>query len=267
MIATYSKTPGLTGSDRHRPSLEPHAETQQNASIDAALKRMERLVEQYFFPSSSSTTSHPGPIRVVSKRAGPKEVLFFKGDPATHLYVIVSGKVKVSAPSEDGKEITFAILGPGELIGEIGVLKEGQHTATVTALEPTELAAIDRQDVRPLLHQYPAFGLRLITMLCDRLRQTSEIAEDISFLTLPVRLAKKLSALARTYGVPTTNGVKIGLPLCQQELANLVGTTRESINKQLALWHTEGLVSMSRGYLTIHRPEEMATFAGAAGSL
>jgi len=203
---------------------------------------------------------HPG-VRTCRKHVDPKEVIFYKGDPASQLFVILSGAVKVSAPSEDGKEITFGILGSGELFGEIGMLDEAEHTATVSALEPTELAVLDRHDFLHLLEAYPDLTLRLVMILCKRLRQASEVVEDLSFLTLPVRLAKKLLALARTYGRPTPQGVRIGLHLCQQELANLVSTTRESINKQLAVWQGQGLVTMEHGLLTIHRFQDLVSMA------
>ncbi len=202
------------------------------------------------------------PLRADYKQASTKEVIFYKGDPATHLYMVVSGKVKVSAPSEDGKEITFGILGPGELVGEMGVIDGADHTATVTALEPTELAVLNQRDFLSLLENCPSVALKLLKILCERLRRTSEMAEDISFLPLPVRLAKRLYALAQNYGDRTPSGIQIGLHLCQQDLANLVSTSRESINKQLAIWQAEGLVGMSRGHLTVYNIAELASLAG-----
>ncbi len=201
-------------------------------------------------------------IRAGRKHVPAKSVILYKGDPADHLFVVLSGTVKVSAPSEDGKEITFGILGSGELFGEIGMLDDAEHTATVTALESTEVAVLDRQDVLRWVETSPAMALKLLAILCLRLRQTREIAEDLSFLTLPVRLAKKLKALAEAYGELTSKGVRIGLPLCQQELANLVGTTRESINKQLAVWQAEGIVTTEHGCLTIRRLTDLAALAG-----
>ncbi len=236
---------GRTGSHRSYPSTDHHPFTGTLLSTLA------------------TEEMHQHGIRAVPKIMPAKSVLFFKGDSATHLYVVVSGRVKVSAPSDDGKEITFAILGPGELVGEMGVLEHTDHTATVTAMEPTEVTVFNRQDFLSLVSQSPALALKLTALLCDRLRRTNEMTEDISFLSLPVRLAKKLVALTETWGQETAHGKRIGLQLCQQELANMVGTSRESINKQLSLWHSEGLVTQDRGYLTIHRVEELALLAGS----
>jgi len=191
-------------------------------------------------------TVHGRPRHVASR-----QVIINKGAPATHLFIVVSGRVKVSASSEDGKEITFAILGPGEVVGELALLAGSEHSATVTALEPTELLVFERRDFLALLQGQPDFAVDLLTTVCTRLRCSTEMTEDLSFLPLPVRLAKKLVTLARAYGTSTSRGMRIGLHLCQQELANLVSTTRESVNKQLALWQAEGLVATEKGFLVI----------------
>lgn len=193
-----------------------------------------------------------------TQQAVAKELIFSKGDAATRLFFILDGHVKVSASSEDGKEIIFAILGPGELFGEIALIEGTEHSASVITLEPTELLTFDRRVFLTLLRDQPSLALSLLTTVCSRLRRASELAEDISFLPLPVRLAKHLLALARSHGIPSRPGIRIGLHVCQQELANMVGTTRESVNKQLAVWHKEGLLSTRKGYLTIVHPKAFA---------
>jgi CRP/FNR family transcriptional regulator, cyclic AMP receptor protein len=180
-----------------------------------------------------------------------KEVVFSKGDRAAQAFLILDGRVKVSASSEDGKEIIFAILGAGELLGEIALIEGNEHSASVIAIEPTDLLALERKDFIRLIREDSDVALSLLTTVCSRLRGASELAEDLSFLPLPVRLAKRLIALAHTYGIASTRGIRIGLHLCQQELANMVSTTRESVNKQLAVWQGEGLISMRKGYLTV----------------
>jgi CRP-like cAMP-binding protein len=164
----------------------------------------------------------------------------------------------IRQPKCSGKEIIFAILGPGELLGEIALMQGTEHSASVVALEPTDLLAFERKDFLELIHKDQNFALSLLTTVCSRLRGASELAEDLTFLPLPGRLAKRLLSLARTYGITSTPGVRIGLHLCQQELANMVGTTRESVNKQLALWQSEGLISMRKGYLTIRHVQTFA---------
>ena len=134
-----------------------------------------------------------------------------------------------------------------------------EHSASVIALEPTDLLAFERRDFLALIQEQPDFALSILTTVCSRLRGASELAEDISFLPLPARLAKRLIALTQSYGISSSRGIRIGLHLCQQELANMVSTTRESVNKQLALWQAEGLISMQKGYLTIKHVPTFAT--------
>jgi CRP/FNR family cyclic AMP-dependent transcriptional regulator len=198
------------------------------------------------------------PVHVTRQAVVTKQMVYCKGDPGTHVYVVTKGRVKVTVPSEDGKELTLGILEPGEVFGELAVLEGKEHAATVVALERTEVAVIERQEFLRLLEREPAIVRALLATLCARLRQTAELAQDISSLPLPRRLAKKLLALARTYGTQTPNGLRIGLHLCQQELANLVGTSRESVNKQLGAWQAGGLIEVDQGLITIRRLTDAA---------
>src|SRR6476646_10487416 len=133
-----------------------------------------------------------------------KELIFSKGDRAAQVFLILDGRVKVSASSADGKEIIFAILGPGELLGEIALMAGTEHSASVFAIEPTDLLAFERKDFLELIQKDPNFALSLLTTVCSRLRGASELAEDLTFLPLPVRLAKRLISLAHTYGIAST---------------------------------------------------------------
>jgi CRP/FNR family cyclic AMP-dependent transcriptional regulator len=189
----------------------------------------------------------------ITKRFDRKQVVIQKGDRGCFVYAILSGRVKVTAPSLEGKEITFAYLGPGEFFGEMAIVEGAAHTATVSTIEPTVFQLIDGRNFLRAIGDNPRAALALVTTLCARLRRTSELAEDLSFLALPGRLAKMLLGLVDSYGVPTSTGTRIGFHLCQQELANLVVTSRESVNKQLRSWEEEGLISLKAGGLTILR--------------
>jgi CRP/FNR family transcriptional regulator, cyclic AMP receptor protein len=202
-----------------------------------------------------------------TRRVLAKHVIFYKGDASEHVYLIERGQVKVSAPSEDGKELTFAVLSPGDMFGEIGVVQRKERSATVTAVTPTELSVIAQKDFLAVLNRHGDLCFKMLNLVCERVRRTSEIAEDLSFLSLPSRLAKKLNELAATYGVRTDLGVKLNIYLCQQELANMVGTSRESINKQLSVWQMDGAVIQDHGYLTLTgHPRLEHTVLSAFGS-
>lgn len=195
----------------------------------------------------------------ITKRFDRKQDIIQKGDKGCFVYTIFSGRVKVTAPSLEGKEITFAYLGPGECFGEMAIVESTAHTATVTTIEPTVLQLIDGRDFLRAISDNPRATFSLMAILCARLRRTTELAEDLSFLALPVRLAKTLLGLVHSYGVPTNNGTRIGFHLGQQELANLVVTSRESVNKQLRKWEQEGVLSLEAGSVTIFRLSALRT--------
>ncbi len=204
-------------------------------------------------PVANALLPHLPSLRTIRRDVPAKQVICSKGDPGAHLFVVVTGRVKISVPSEDGREIILGILESGETFGEVAVLVGSEHAATATAMEGTELAAIERAEFLRFLDREPAAARALLTTLCARLNSVTELAEDLSFLPLPRRLAKTLLALGRTYGTRTPQGLQIGLHLCQQELANLVGTSRESINKQLGAWQAEGVIGMDHGLITLRR--------------
>jgi CRP-like cAMP-binding protein len=192
-----------------------------------------------------------------------RDELFHKGDEGSQVYVVVSGKLKALTTSVAGDDVVFNIVGPGEVFGEIALLGETPRTATVSALEPCELLVIDRRDFLAFLKRYPDAAIRLLRVLAMRVKRVSELVEDTLFLNLPLRLARKLLALARVYGEQTPSGLRVDLKLSQEEWGDLVGATRESINKQVRAWTSAGIVSVDRGYIVIHRPEELEKLAGA----
>jgi CRP-like cAMP-binding protein len=199
-----------------------------------------------------------------TQKLAKREELFHKGDEGAQVYVVVSGRVKALTTSLEGDDVVFNILGPGEVFGEIALLGETPRTATVTALEPCELLVIDRRDFLALLRRHPEAAIGLLRVLALRLKRVSELVEDTLFLNLPIRLAKKLLALDRIYGRDTEAGRRVDLKLSQEEWGDLVGTTRESINKQMRAWTEQGLISVDRGYIVIHRSDELEKLAEAA---
>jgi CRP-like cAMP-binding protein len=199
-----------------------------------------------------------------TRRIKARETLFHKGDPGHQLYGVISGRLKISAAGADAKEVVFGFADPGEVLGEIALLDQNPRSASATAIEECELLTLDRRDFLPFLERHPTVAIHLAEVLAARLRRLSELTEDAMFLTLPSRLAKKLVSLAQAYGRETAEGMRIDVHLHQQELGDMVGTSRESINKQLRAWVGEGLVTVERGYITItdrDALEELAHFA------
>lgn len=197
----------------------------------------------------------------VTRRYKPNQVIFNKGDPGDGLLAILDGRVKIGTISAEGKEITLNILGPGDIFGEIALIDGRDRTAHAIAMTRTDLLFLRRDDFMAFLQRNPELTTRLLIILCERIRWVSEIVEDNMFLDLPGRLAKKLLGLARNFGDARPHGTRIALKLSQTDLAELIGMTRESVNKQLKTWQEEGLIAWDRGYVTIHDMDGMGRLA------
>jgi CRP-like cAMP-binding protein len=185
------------------------------------------------------------------KHLPPDHLLFQKGDPGDSLFAVLSGQIKISTLSEFGKEVILNILGPGEIFGEIALLDGKERTADASTIGPSELLFIARPNFMRFLEGHPRVALRLLDVLCSRIRWVSESYEDVVFKRLPSRLAKKSVLLAGHFGEVRGDGVSITLRLPQQELANMVGATRESVNKQMRLWEDAGLITYQHGHITV----------------
>ncbi len=183
-----------------------------------------------------------GRARIRNFAAG--ETIFLMGSPGSSMMAVLSGTIRISVPSPDGKEIVLAILHPGEVFGEIALLDGKERTADAKALAACSLAILERRDVLAFLDRHPATYLRLIDVLCDRLRRTDQQIAELALLPLPMRLAKALMRLADADG-----SGRIGLS--QRELGNIVGATRESINKCVRDWQRRGMLRLEETSITI----------------
>jgi CRP-like cAMP-binding protein len=195
------------------------------------------------------------------KRYKAREEVFHKGDAGAQLYVVIGGRLKALTTSLDGDDVVFGVMGPGEVFGEIALLSEHPRTATVTAIDACELLILDRRDLLAFLRSNPEASIKLLGLLADRLKGVSEFLEDTHFLNLPVRLSKKLLAFAHAYGEPADGGRRINLKLSQEEWGDLVGATRESINKQMRAWTEEGVVRIDQGHVVILDEDALESIA------
>ena len=177
--------------------------------------------------------------------------VFLKGDPAAGMMAVVSGRVRIVTYSADGKEVVLNVINPGEVFGEIALIDGGERTADAVAMVATELVVLERRDFLPYLERNPELCIKLLVMMCQRVRATSEQIEDFSFLDLKARLAKRLVALADSHGEAGPVGITIGMRLSQRELGAMMGTSREAVNKQLRAWQEEGLIALKRGSITV----------------
>lgn len=168
------------------------------------------------------------------------EVLFHEGDPGDRLYVIVEGKVKLGRTSGDGRENLLAILGPGEMFGELSLFDPGPRNATATAVSDAVLIGLGSEDLVTWLTGRPDVSRQLLRALARRLRRTNENLADLVFSDVPGRVAKALLDLSERFGRPTDDGLRVAHDLTQEELAQLVGASRETVNKALADFASRG---------------------------
>ena len=168
------------------------------------------------------------------------DILFHEGDPGDRLFVIGEGKVKLGRTSPDGRENLLAILGPGAMFGELSLFDPGPRTATATAVAETQVVAFSSDQLREYLQTRPSASVTLLAALARRLRRTNENLADLVFTDVPGRVAKALLDLAHRFGRPVDEGVMVSHDLTQEELAQLVGASRETVNKALADFATRG---------------------------
>jgi CRP/FNR family transcriptional regulator, cyclic AMP receptor protein len=173
-------------------------------------------------------------------RIGRGEAVFHEGDRGDRLYVIVEGKIKLGRASGDGRENLLAVLGPGEMFGELSLFDPGPRTATASAITDTTLASLDHDDLRPVLLERPAVAYHLLRALAQRLRRTNEAMADLVFSDVPGRVAKALLDLSDKFGQDEDQGVRVQHDLTQEELAQFVGASRETVNKALSEFANRG---------------------------
>lgn len=194
--------------------------------------------------------------RVQRKRYAAGETIFTVGAPGTSMIAISKGTVRISYPTVQGRELVLADLGAGEVFGEVALLDGRERSATATAVTACELALLERTHVVPFLRERPEVCLNLLELLCARLRRSDERMADIAFSDLPSRLAKTLLARSGTAGER--------VELSQSDIAAMVGSARENVNRQLRAWKQRGIVDLGLGWVAIKRRADLVTIAGTA---
>jgi CRP/FNR family transcriptional regulator, cyclic AMP receptor protein len=183
--------------------------------------------------------------------------LFDEGDDGDRLYVILDGKIKLTRAAPDGRENLIGVLGPGEMFGELSLFDPRPRTASATALVDTRLAAMAHEALRPWLTGRPEVAMHLLRALAQRLRRTNDVMADLVFTDVPGRVARALLDLADRFGQPRGEGVDVHHDLTQEELAQLVGASRETVNKALADFAGRGWLQVSAKSVLILDPERL----------
>lgn len=179
------------------------------------------------------------------------EVIFWQGERGSNCHIVLQGRVRILVTGEDGNELAVRILGPGEIVGEMALFENRPRSATVEALEETQTLELHRDVLIHCLRRSPELALCLLRAMSARLRYATEGAEELASLPVPERLMSKLHKLAEWSGVPVADGVRIVPPMTQRELAALVGTSRESINRALVRLRRRGKVRLEEGWIVL----------------
>jgi CRP-like cAMP-binding protein len=176
-------------------------------------------------------------------------IVFSQADPGDALYGVITGKIRISAGTPDGKEVFLNIMEPGDTFGEIALLDGHHRTATASATAPTELMIILREHFLALLQREPKLVTHLLQLLCQRIRWTSGLAEESALLGVPARLARRLLSLAQLHGRAAADGIH--LTISQEEVARFLGVSRQIVNQYLQTWKAKRWVGLGRGKIII----------------
>ena len=213
------------------------------------LTEAQRLLDNCILFSGLS----PDERAVISARARIRtykasETIFAMGSPGEHIMALLSGTIRISIPFSEGKELFLAIVQPGEIFGELAVFDGNERSADAIAETACTLAILDRNDILSFFERNPSLWPKLVKLLAQRLRQTDQAFAEVALLQLPVRLAKAILRIlnrGRHSELPKT-------VFSQRELANMVGSTRESVNKCFRNWQKRhGIVQISKGSIII----------------
>ena len=189
----------------------------------------------------------------------PGEVVFHEGDASDTCYIVKEGRARAVRSHRDGRTITLARFGPGDIFGELALFEDERRSATVEAIEPTSVVGVLGPDMRRLLSQHAEISSRLVIALGRRLRETNERLSRQSFQTVQSRVAVVLSQLVDQEAADGTSG-DVLVTATQADLAQLAGSSRESASRFLAVLERAGVISQGRGRLVVHDPEALKQY-------
>ncbi len=191
---------------------------------------------------------------VVAKKGQP---LYLPGDPGTSVFLLKSGRIKISRLSRDGKEFILDIVEPGEIFGEMSIVDGGPQDTTGETLEDSTLCVIPRVEFEGLLRRKPDLAFKVTKLIGLRRKEIESRLEDLVFKDVPGRLATLLLQLARDYGIPDSRGILLRIKLSQREIANLIGASREMVNHTLTDFRRRGFIGFEGRRLIILRREAL----------
>jgi CRP/FNR family cyclic AMP-dependent transcriptional regulator len=186
------------------------------------------------------------------------QVIFAEGEPGDRLYIVGAGKVKVGRKSPDGRENLLMVAGPSDMFGELSIFDPGPRTSSATAVTEVRTYTMDRPALREWIGKRPEIAEQLLRVLARRLRRTNNMLADLIFTDVPGRVAKALLQMADRFGSRDAEGLRVRHDLTQEELAQLVGASRETVNKALADFVHRGWIQLQGKSVLILEPERLA---------
>ena len=184
--------------------------------------------------------------------------IFVEGEPGDRLFVIVSGKVKIVRSAADGRENLLTVMGPSDMFGELAIFDPGPRTSSVTTITQVRAVSMDREALRSWIAGRPEIAEQLLRVLARRLRRTNDNLGDLIFTDVPGRVAKQLLQLVQRFGAQEGNALRVTHDLTQEEIAQLVGASRETVNKALADFSQRGWIRVEGKSVMILEPERLA---------
>lgn len=186
-----------------------------------------------------------------------RQPLYLPGDPSNNVYLLKRGRVKIANTAPNGKEVTFDILEPGEIFGELEVLEDAPRSTSAETLDDVLICVIPRKDFDQYLALHPTVMFKLTKLIGLRLKKIQSRVEDLVFRDVPARLAHLLLELSKTEGVAEKQGIRLKVKLTHQEMANLIGCSRETVSATMGRFRDDGLIQMDGRTITILKPNAL----------
>ncbi|WKK60727.1 CRP-like cAMP-activated global transcriptional regulator GlxR [Corynebacterium sp. P3-F1] len=184
--------------------------------------------------------------------------IFDEGEPGDTLYIIIEGKVKLARHAPDGRENLLSVMGPSDMFGELSIFDPGPRTSSAVCVTEVEAATMDSEMLRTWINDHPEISQQLLRVLARRLRRTNASLADLIFTDVPGRVAKTLLQLANRFGTQEGSGLRVNHDLTQEEIAQLVGASRETVNKALATFAQRGWIRLEGKSVLIVDTEHLA---------
>jgi CRP-like cAMP-binding protein len=233
----------------------------EDESIEGVMNRSEVLRGVPMFATLPGDVLQGIGRRFVETTYQPGEYVFFEGDPAQRLYVVAAGEVKLVKHSESGHDVILQVFTPGQVFGGIAFLVGATYPASAQAQTVATALSISSEIFREIVHRHPDIALAVVRVLGTRLMQTQEQVRQLVTERVEQRLARLLLRLADQVGEPVDDGVRLGMRITRQDLADMTGTTLETVSRTISKWRRQGIVQAGREEIVITWPHGLVLIA------